>query len=258
MGAPRTPAQITAIVIHCSASPNGQKFGANDIDMWHRRRGFKRDPAKVNSLYPLKHIGYHFVIQLDGTVQNGRDPLEVGAHAQGRNHDSLGICLIGTDKFTAVQWVALANLVNALEAAYPIQDIVGHRDLSPDLNGDGVITSNEYIKTCPGFTVANWLKDGKRIPLEHVYQVTRGMVEKAAAPIPTPAPVTQTPLTATDSKPWWQSTTIQGAIIAALPSLSHLVGIDYALLSPYANDIATIFGTVIVIIGRKYATTTIR
>jgi hypothetical protein len=36
---------------------------------------------------------------------------------------------------------------------YPIVDVLGHRDASPDKNGDGVITKNEWVKSCPCFSV---------------------------------------------------------------------------------------------------------
>ena len=49
-------------------------------------------------------------------------------------------------------------------ADYPIREIVGHRDLSPDLDGDGVVEPEEWVKQCPCFDVASereeWL--GKR------------------------------------------------------------------------------------------------
>jgi N-acetylmuramoyl-L-alanine amidase len=34
---------------------------------------------------------------------------------------------------------------------FPKAQIKGHRDFSPDLNKDGKITSNEWIKQCPCF-----------------------------------------------------------------------------------------------------------
>ena len=54
---------IDAIIIHCSATRAGQDLRAKDIDRMHRARGFNQ-------------IGYNFVIDLDGTVENGR-PLSI-------------------------------------------------------------------------------------------------------------------------------------------------------------------------------------
>ena len=51
-----------------------------------------------------------------------------------------------------------------LKERYPQARICGHRDLSPDINGDGTIEPNEWLKTCPGFTVADWLA-GDMAPL---------------------------------------------------------------------------------------------
>ena len=68
--------------------------------------------------------------------------------------------MVGTTAFTKAQWAALAEIVQDRARRYPDAIICGHRDLSPDLNGDGKITANEWIKLCPGFDVAEWLEEG--------------------------------------------------------------------------------------------------
>ena len=137
------------IIIHCSATRAGQDFTAADIDRWHRQRGFRS-------------IGYHFVVRLDGTVEPGRDVALDGAHCTGWNHRSIGICYIGgldkngrpADTRTEAQREALVRLVEDLRLVFPsLQQVIGHRDTSPDLNGDGIISPNEYIKSCPCFDV---------------------------------------------------------------------------------------------------------
>ncbi len=137
------------IIIHCSATRAGQDFTATDIDRWHRQRGFRS-------------IGYHFVIRLDGTIEPGRDVALDGAHCTGWNHRSIGICYIGgldrngrpADTRTEAQREALVRLVEDLRLVFPsLQQVIGHRDTSPDLNGDGIISPNEYIKSCPCFDV---------------------------------------------------------------------------------------------------------
>lgn len=55
---------------------------AADIDGWHRERGFDC-------------IGYHYVIRLDGTIEEGRGIGYIGSHAHGMNHNSIGVCLEG-------------------------------------------------------------------------------------------------------------------------------------------------------------------
>lgn len=139
--------KINLIVVHCSATPEGKDFAVEDIDRWHRARGFKK-------------IGYHYVVYRDGTVHPGRAENEIGAHVSGYNANSIGVCYIGgltadgkkaKDTRTAAQKRGLLNLLIQLRKKYPDARIVGHRDLSPDRNHDGKITPNEWIKECPSF-----------------------------------------------------------------------------------------------------------
>jgi hypothetical protein len=156
--------QIKSIIIHCSATPNGQWFQAGEIDRWHKERGFKRSDefrARQNPL--LAAIGYHFVILINGSVATGRSLDEVGAHAKGFNAKSVGICLIGTDQFTAAQWKALRENVLKLQEHVMLMQgdsvaprVLGHGDLP------GVGTS------CPGFSVSDWQKNEMRPLPDHV------------------------------------------------------------------------------------------
>ncbi len=146
---------IDAIVVHCSATREGQDIKASDIDKQHKERGFEM-------------IGYHFVVDLDGTIEKGRPLTMNGAHCNTKglsgkpyNSHSIGICYIGgldkngkaKDTRTAKQKVALHNLINSLIMQFPIKEVIGHRDASPDKNGDGKISKNEWIKACPCFDV---------------------------------------------------------------------------------------------------------
>lgn len=140
--------KIDAIVIHCTATREGQDVRASDIDKWHKERGWKM-------------IGYNYVIDLDGTVETGRPLTMNGAHCVGYNNHSIGIVYVGgldangkpKDTRTPAQKRALNDLIYKLVDKYPITDILGHRDSSPDLNGDGIISPNEWIKACPCFDV---------------------------------------------------------------------------------------------------------
>jgi N-acetylmuramoyl-L-alanine amidase len=161
--------KIELLVLHCSDSPNGGDVGASDIDRWHRARGFERAIGwRKSQNYGLTSIGYHFVIRCIGQVETGRHVDEIGAHVVGYNQRSIGICLVGKDKWTPPQWMALKQLVTTLSAQFPGAKVVGHRDLSPDLNGDGVIEPVEWIKTCPNFEVKSWLAAGMDPAPEHV------------------------------------------------------------------------------------------
>lgn len=156
---------IDLIVIHCAATPNGRRFTAADIDAWHYARGFRRQLAfRQRQEMNLAAIGYHYVLYVNGAVAAGRHLDEIGAHAKGHNTRSIGVCLIGTDRFTLDQWTSLEQNICATIATLarrrapahapkrrpaPAQAlrlarelgvrVVGHRDLSPDRDGDGTV-----------------------------------------------------------------------------------------------------------------------
>lgn len=147
--------KIDSIIIHCSATRAGQDLRAKDIDRMHRQRGFSC-------------VGYNFVVDLDGTVENGRPLTMEGAHCNSKgfsgvsyNKHSIGICYIGgldasgrpVDTRTDEQKVALRNLVAKLCREYDIIELLGHRDTSPDLDGSGEVEPREFIKACPCFEV---------------------------------------------------------------------------------------------------------
>lgn len=116
------------IIIHCSATPAGKDYGASDIDLWHRARGMRK-------------IGYHYVVRLDGTIEQGRQLDEVGAHCRNHNKESVGICYIGglgdngrpADTRTPEQKASLAKLIwrltlLALSNGFGLVEVHGHRD----------------------------------------------------------------------------------------------------------------------------------
>lgn len=147
---------IKYIIIHCADTPNGRWTTAADIDAWHKARGFKRSPGFRARQEPrLEAIGYHFVIGTNGGIWNGRHADEIGAHAKGFNSCSIGICLVGRDKFSPAQWETLKGNIQAQRRKYPSAQVIGHRQVN-----DG--------KTCPGFDVQVWLKN-KMEPLpDHI------------------------------------------------------------------------------------------
>ncbi len=160
---------INTIIIHCSATPNGREVSAEEIDHWHRDRGFRRQTSEIGFNEPtLKHIGYHYTVHPEGYVRVGRGEREVGAHVRGHNRRSIGICVIGTDQFNQEQWEMLSGLVRGLLQRYPNAKVVGHRDLSPDKDGDGTVEPHEWLKTCPGFDVQAWVESGMKPLPENV------------------------------------------------------------------------------------------
>ena len=115
---------ITEIIIHSTATPKGINATAQDIDRWHRQRGFAC-------------IGYHFVILRNGTIERGRRIENVGAHCKGHNTNAIGVAYVGglnedkqsADTRTRAQKDALKALIKELLHTYPtIRKISGHRD----------------------------------------------------------------------------------------------------------------------------------
>lgn len=124
---------INEIIIHCSATKDGQDFTVDDITKWHKQRGFST-------------IGYHYVIYRDGTIHSGRDVNVSGAHCVNHNAHSIGICYIGgcsamsgtpKDTRTSEQKASMLKLLKDLRKIYPNAKIRGHRDFAK--------------KACPSF-----------------------------------------------------------------------------------------------------------
>lgn len=117
--------QIDKIIIHCSATIEGKDFKAGDIDDWHKARGFTC-------------IGYHYVVDLNGTIEKGRSDDTIGAHCVGQNADSIGVCYIGgldknkkpKDTRTPAQKQALLKLLKELKGKYLKAVIYGHCDFA--------------------------------------------------------------------------------------------------------------------------------
>lgn len=127
--------KITEIILHCSATSEGLDFGVSDIRAWHKAQGWK-------------DVGYHYVVRLDGTVQEGRPLEQAGAHCKGHNDRSIGICYIGglaadgrtpKDTRTTAQRAAIRALVTRLRRQFPAATVHGHNEFA--------------AKACPCFNV---------------------------------------------------------------------------------------------------------
>lgn len=125
--------EITKIILHCADTPEGREVSTAEIRRWHtEERGWS-------------DIGYHWVVELDGSVHAGRPEERSGAHCKGHNRDSIGVCYVGgadnngdpKDTRTPEQKSALASLLSEILDRYPEAKVYGHRDFSE--------------KACPSF-----------------------------------------------------------------------------------------------------------
>ena len=124
---------VNEIIVHCSATREGQQVTVDTIRDWHLAKGWN-------------DIGYHFYIDLDGTINKGRDIDKMGAHCKGHNRNSIGICYCGgvetdgktpKDTRTQEQKDSLLNVLKTLKAMYPEAVIYSHSEFA--------------AKACPSF-----------------------------------------------------------------------------------------------------------
>lgn len=160
---------IDEIIIHCSATKEGKACTADQINAAHKARKFS---SYIDANGRVRYIGYHFLIHPDGTIEVCRPISKIGCHASGHNTRSIGICYIGgldardtngrmiKDTRTPQQKASLIKLIKQLKSEYgTIKSVIGHRDTSPDLNGNGIIEPYEFIKGCPCFDAIPEYKD---------------------------------------------------------------------------------------------------
>ncbi len=159
--------KLKFLVIHCTATPEGRDVSAADIRRMHtspkpQGRGWRQ-------------VGYTDLFRLDGTcerlVKNNEDAYvdgwEITNGAAGFNSVSRHVVYAGgvtndgktpKDTRTAAQRTAMAEYVQDFHRRHPNVKIIGHRDLSPDRNGNGKVEPNEWTKACPSFDVSEWLE----------------------------------------------------------------------------------------------------
>lgn len=135
---------IKRIFVHCSAGYGDIKA----MQAWWRQLGWKTD-------------GYHYVILEDGTIVPLVPEDQVSNGVQGYNATAINVCYVGgvdkkdykkaLDTRTVEQKCALEHLLTELKEKYPKAEILGHRDISPDKNLNGVVDPWERIKECPSF-----------------------------------------------------------------------------------------------------------
>ena len=136
---------VDTIFVHCSATrPEWMSQWSfaervKEIRRWHREKKWS-------------DIGYHWLIDRDGAITQGRKEHVIGAHVQNYNTGSIGICLIGgfgssendpfEKNFTSQQDHALRTLIEDIKGRTPIKRIRGHNEVA--------------AKACPGFNVTSW------------------------------------------------------------------------------------------------------
>lgn len=128
------------IILHCSATKEGQNFTVEQIHNMHLRNKWAG-------------IGYNYYIDLNGDIYEGRPEECVGAHTTGYNSVSIGICYCGgldkkshpKDTRTPEQIASMIELCKYLHSKYPNATFHGHKEFA--------------AKACPCFNVGEWIKE---------------------------------------------------------------------------------------------------
>jgi N-acetylmuramoyl-L-alanine amidase len=137
--------KINKIVIHCTATlPSAT--AQNILKGW-RAKGWTSN-------------GYHWLVDRHGIATRLQDDELVSNGVKGHNSRSIHLCYIGglvkgkpTDTRTVEQKETLKMLIDEYLVKYPNSEVLGHRDLSPDLDKDGIVEPNEWVKSCPCYEV---------------------------------------------------------------------------------------------------------
>jgi N-acetylmuramoyl-L-alanine amidase len=119
------------IIVHCSDTNGGNAAAI---------RRFHMAPPPAGRGW--EDIGYHYVIDQDGTVEPGRDEALIGSHCEGDNHDSLGVCMVGIAEFSEAQIDSLKHLLADLMNRYNLfsDHIFGHYEMKSGI---------DQHKSCP-------------------------------------------------------------------------------------------------------------
>ena len=130
---------INEIIVHCTATPEGRIETVQSIRNMHKAKGWS-------------DIGYHYLIGLNGECWEGRNVNLIGAHCEGHNSNSIGVCYVGgvdkkmqaKDTRTEKQKDALVALLKDLRKLYPKAKIYGHHDFNKGKSCPCFDAKNEY------------------------------------------------------------------------------------------------------------------
>lgn len=144
---------IKFIAIHCSATSQTETINSM-IRYWKEQLHWNNP-------------GYHYIIKPCGEVVQLLEEDKPSNGVAGFNSVTVNICYIGgirtdgspIDNRTPEQKAAIVFLLEQLKERYPKAKIQGHRDFSPDKNGNGIVEPSEWIKNCPCFDAKSEYKN---------------------------------------------------------------------------------------------------
>ena len=187
--------RIRGLIVHHTDTFENMNSTAEDIDDWHLEKGFSE-------------IGYHIVLLRDGRIQIGRLATKTGAHALkgGFNSNTIGLAFVGgrtgdsrnastsvrsSSTFTALQWRAFDQFLQAWLQVFPDSFQKGHRDTDPSGRTDPEFNVEEYV--------ASRYSEWKAIPAEQEQPTEQATItEVPTDPTTPPVPSTNSPEVASE------------------------------------------------------------
>lgn len=139
------------IIHHTAAEAPIPQFDA--VNEWHRVRDFIKSSLGY-------FVGYHYLIEKDGTVRQAKEENEEGCHTIGQNLSSIAVCLVGDFSKvdpTTEQTEAMAKLVSELCRKYniPVTNIFPHRHFASTACYGSRLENNWPILAVLGYEIMN-------------------------------------------------------------------------------------------------------
>lgn len=144
--------KIERIFVHCTAGSHKQTV--EDLKAEFKRKGWNNP-------------GYHYVVMPNGRIECMLPEEGISNGVQGYNSTAINVAYVGgidakgkgIDNRTPEQKKSLISVLSELKKKYPDAEILGHRDISPDTNGNGIVDPWERIKECPCFNAKEEYKN---------------------------------------------------------------------------------------------------
>lgn len=165
--------ELTGAVIHWSRSHSDQFLTATDIHLRHIELAKRQLGNNYSRFAKEAGIGWHYVIQRDGTIQRGRPISKSGLTGTAWAKRAIHIGFIagynspvGTPNFeqtlssasiTEKQWESFELTLKTIYKVYPGMSVVGHNDVNP-------------TSSCPGFNVIQYTESnfGKSVVYDNI------------------------------------------------------------------------------------------
>lgn len=157
------------IVLHHAAAVT---CTAAQIDSWHKGNGWSG-------------IGYHFFIRRDGSIYRGRPEWATGAHASGKNSESIGVCVEGNYEIETTmsksQREAVKEVLKYLKSKYPNATIKGHREVGATGCPGKYYPLSEMKEFYKNATISSTIKEeSEDLTMSQYEELTKKIAEQQA------------------------------------------------------------------------------